>query len=215
MKKIIELKLLIFIVLNITFFVVNSSAQNPKNKLNVKDYLELLTDDYIICPLENCNCEKIEDLRNGYISYKKSGDAEAFFQMALFKNYKKQNFFVIHSLRMACADIFDCANTERITHFLKYENNKWVNIKSVIMPEISSSLFYDNSENVKILNKHNGYLNYKYELPRKGTTVKLEIVICDYITEEITNQKYEKLIKEKKIRYLKWNKKLTKFQFVK
>ena len=124
MKKIS--KILFLFTISFVFIINNSTAQN---KMNVRSYLNALPDEYIICSLDEDYLTKTEDINNGYIAYfVPYMTKEPFFQITLFKNSKKEDFIVIHTAKAGCQVFFDCANIERETKFLKYENNKWVNL---------------------------------------------------------------------------------------
>ena len=205
------MKTLILIVVNITLLISSTTAQN---NMNVKDYFNALPEEYIVCRLENNGYTKVEDIGNGYISYTVPSQKEPFFQITLFKNNKKESFIVMHTKNI-CGDFFSCKEVNKQTKFLQYEDGKWTNVEDIILPEITPKLFYDNDEYSKLLNNKEDY-SYKYKLPRYGTTVEIEIMICDEITEspKISYATYQKLESQKKTVYLKFNKELSKFEII-
>ncbi|MEN0047840.1 MAG: hypothetical protein AAF806_12335, partial [Bacteroidota bacterium] len=111
-----------------------------------------------------------------------------------------------------CGDIFACFELD--SFFYIYEDGHWMKADTVVLPEITPKLFYDDPSNSEILEKY-GYFNYHYLLPRYGTEIKIELSICDYLQfdyPEVTDQQYDKLIQEKKVVYLKWEKSSNQFK---
>lgn len=210
------MKRLLFTIALLTF-IVKSNAQVSSKAKNIQDYFELIEEEWI-CDMIYSK-EKLVDIRNGFISFGSKDWDEPFFQMALFKDCKGKDLIVIHSPGYACADIFACAHTEeRKTFFLKYEKEEWVDVSQVVLPQILTEYFYEDSTNAKIVNEYASHA-IAYELPQFGQTIRLKLEICDgYINFDfpdepiVSDEQIEKLLKERKTLLLNWNKKLGIFQ---
>jgi hypothetical protein len=200
--------------------MVKSNAQVIEKKMNIQDYFDLIKDEWF-CDMIEWRTKKIVDINNGYIAYQRLNEEfEPLFQMALFKDVNRKDIIVIHRPGYACADIFDCAETaERKTCFLKYEKEEWVDVSHVVLPQILTEHFYEDSTNAKIVNEYAQHA-IAYELPQFGQTIKLNLMICDgyinfdYPADEpiVSDEQIEKLLKERKILLLNWNKRLGIFQ---
>ena len=213
----IKMKKIIFTIV-LLIFMVKSNAQVFEKTKNIQTYFDLIKDEWI-CSFTDAH-KKIVDIGNGYISFKPlDADQEPLFQMALFKDFKGKDLIVIHSPGYACADIFACAHTEeRKTYFLKYENEDWVDVSQVVLPQILTEHFYNDSTIAKMVNEYAPHA-IAYELPQFGQTIKLKLEICDgYINFDypdepiLSNEQIEKLLKERKTLFLKWNKTLGVFE---
>ncbi len=194
------------------------NAQVVEKDKNIQDYFALIKAEWI-CDFHD-SYKKIIDVRNGYIAFSTSeNELEPIFQMALFKGYREKDVVVIHLPGYACGDIFACPTTEnRRTYFLKYENEGWVDVSHVVLPQIAIEQFYQDSNNTNIVIKHAPHA-INYELPRFGLTIRLKLEICeDYINFDypdnpiVSDEQIDKLLKERKVLFLKWNKRLGVFQ---
>lgn len=185
--------------------------------MNIQDYFELIKEEWI-CDLIYSK-EKLVDISNGFISFTSKDWDEPFFQMALFKDVNRKDIIVIHRPGYACADIFDCADTaERKTCFLKYDKEGWEDVSHMVLPQILTEHFYEDSTNAKIVNEYAQHA-IAYELPQFGQTIRLTLEICDgYINFDypdehiVSDERIERLLKERKTLLLNWNKRLGIFQ---
>lgn len=211
------MKRIIFTIALLTF-MVKSNAQVSENVKTIQNYFDLIKEEWI-CDF-NPSYKKIVDIRNGFISFRSlENEMEPIFQMALFKDLKGEDIIVIHLPGYACGDIFACAATEdRKTYFLKYEKEEWVDISHLVLPQIHTEHFYEDSTNTKIVNKYAPHA-IAYELPQFGHTIRLKLEICEgYINFDypdkpmVSEEQIEKLLKERKTLLLKWNKSLGLFQ---
>lgn len=157
--------------------------------------------------------EKVVDIRNGFLAFKQRGyeeEAPSSFQVALFKGTDDKDIIAVST--RDCGDVFDCHNLA--SFFYVYEDGNWTETDTILLPEIRTELFYNDSSNSELLDKY-GYFDYRYILPRYGTDIRIELSICDYLQfdhPEVTDQQYDKLIQEKKAVYLKWEKKTDQFK---
>jgi len=149
------LRILFVSILSIFLLGQIASAQ-PKQPGNVRDFFNLLPQQYF--PLEDCsanptqkNCERarreylkshleVEDNANGYMKGGCDG-AQYCFTLALFK--RANNIYIV-ALHVE-------GDEEDENYFLEYKNRKWFNISAQVVPKFSQ--------------------NNVYELPRKGTTI--------------------------------------------
>jgi hypothetical protein len=213
------MKRILFTIALLTF-IVKSYAQGSGKAKTIQDYFELIKEEWI-CDFTHSH-KKIVDSRNGYISFRPlESEFEPLFQMALFKDCKGKDLIVIHSPGYACADISDCPETEeRKTYFLKHEKEEWVDVSHVVLPQILTEHFYEDSINAKIVNEYAQHA-IAYELPQFGHTIRLKLEICEgYINFDnpdepiVSDEQIEKLMKQRKTLLLKWNKRLGIFQLV-
>ena len=211
------MKKIIFTITLLTF-LVKSNAQVSEKTKTIQDYFDLFKADWKCGSMDSH--EKIVDIKNGFIAIKSFDEGmEPVFQMALFKDVNRKDLIVIHIPGYACADIFACANTEdRKTYFFKYEKEEWVDVSDVVLPQILTKHFYEDSTNTKIVNKYAEHA-IAYELPQFGHTIQLKLEICDdYINFDspedpvVSDEQIERILKERKTVLLKWNKRLGVFQ---
>lgn len=193
-------------------------AQKNNSKWNVHTYFDHLPDTcFYLCDWRDTSEYsmansgiKTTDLKNGFISFKRHNDEKDFFQIALFKGSGNKDFVTVST-----RECESCCCFTPTSFFYLYEDNTWKDVSSTFLPSINPSLFYIDAEQAELLNKL-GYYRYNFILPQKGTTIKVELDICDYIVEEnedeITFEQYEKLVSDKKVISLDWNKKLNQFQ---
>ncbi|MEL7121743.1 MAG: hypothetical protein AAFO07_20000 [Bacteroidota bacterium] len=191
---------------------MNLAAQQDKLGNNVQFYFDHLPDTcFYLCDWRDNNVyskEKIVDIRNGFIAFKTGKDFPDAFQIALFKGNNKD---VIVVSNREC-EAFACFTPT--SFFYIYENNNWIEASKIILPRISTNLFYDDSSNSDLLDKY-GYFRYDFILPQFGTTIKIELDICDYLQvdyPEVTDQQYDRLIDEKKSVNLVWDRHSNKFE---
>lgn len=203
--------------------MVKSNAQGFEKAKTIQDYFNLIITESKY-EIRHCNWlnekrfKKIVDIRNGFISYTLLADKEPDLQMALFKDNKKEDLIVIHFKKHVCADYFACPETDGIqTYFLKYEDESWADVSDVVLPPVLVKYFYEDSTNTKIVNTYAPHA-IAYELPRFGHIVRLKLEICDdYINYEeiepkVSDEQIDKLLKDRKIRLLKWDKRFGQFQ---
>ena len=161
-------------------------------------------------------CEKIIDINNGYIATQLYDFGRPPpFQMAMFKDNNNAPLIVIRA--ETCGDHFACAELEEKSSFLKYKNGKWVDVADKVLPKITLEHFFNDKKEVNTLKQLNYHI-FRFHPPRIGTTMKVTIEICDYIEcddrveDAISSKEYERLLKERKTLFLKWDKELGKFQ---
>ena len=194
-----------------------SLAQNQQRR-DIQFYFDHLPDTcFQLCNLRELNVmqyhEKVVDIRNGFLAFKQSGyeeEAPYSFQLALFRGTDDKDIIVVSA--RDCGDVFDCHDL--VSFFYLYEDGNWAEADTILLPEIRTELFYNDSSNSDLLNKY-GYFNYLYILPRYGTEIRIELSICDYLQfdhPEVTDQQYDKLIQERKAVYLKWEKSSNQFK---
>jgi hypothetical protein len=204
-------KFIIFI--NIIILIeFNSFAQSSGSPRDIKFYFDHLPDScFKLCNWRDPDrhyFEKIVDVKNGFISFKRDKDFPDFFQMALFKG--SNNIDVIVVSNREC-EAFACFTPT--SYFYQYKNNVWIPADNEIFPKITPENFYKDSYNYDLLNKY-GYYSYNFILPQNGTKIKIEIDICDYLQEdhpEVTDDQYKRLVNERMIIYLNWNNKSNRF----
>ena len=198
--------------------MVKSNAQLFEKEKDIRNYFDLMKPEWF-CDFHP-TYKKIVDVKNGYISFRTlENELEPIFQMALFKDSEGKDLIVIHVPGYACADIFDCANTEeRKTYFLRYEDEEWVDVSQVVLPQIQTHNFYEDSNTIKIVDTY-APNSIAYQLPQYGQTIRLKLEICDgYINFDypdepvVSNEEIQKILDERKILLREWNKKLGFFQ---
>ncbi|MEM8527529.1 MAG: hypothetical protein AAGG68_23005 [Bacteroidota bacterium] len=194
------------------------SFSQSKQKRDIQFYFDNLPDTcFQLCKLKvpsvMSSHRKVLDIRNGFISFKQwpyDDNDPASFQAALFKGSDNKDIIAVST--RSCGDMFACFYLN--SFFYIYEDGNWVKADTLLLPEITLKLFYDDSSNSNLLNKY-GHFEYHYILPRYGTEIKIELSICDYLTfdnPEVTDEQYDKLIREKKVVYLKWEKSSNQFK---
>ena len=196
-------------------FHKETEAQESQKNWNIKDYYDLLKQEhdtirnykYGLCVwYDETDCEKIIDINNGYIATDFTTFNIPYFQMTMFKDYKSENLIVIHAAN--CGDYFACAELEELNSFLIYDSGIWVDVSEKVLPQITLEHFFTDKKDVYTLKKLNYHI-FRFYLPRLGTTMKVTIEICDYIAYDdmeenaISYEEYERLLKERKTRYLK------------
>lgn len=156
------------------------------------------------------NAKKVIDIRNGFLSFNSHEGFSDDFQLVLFKGTNNKDIIAVSTRE---CEVFDCFTPT--SFFFIYENGKWVKADTMLLPEITTELFYNDSSNSDLLNKYDGYFRYHYLLPRYGTEIKIELDICDYLQVDyprVTDQQYDKLIQKRKPVYLKWEKDSNQFK---
>lgn len=216
------MKRLIFLI-PLLVVLVKSNAQDFAKAKTIQDYFNLIRTESTY-EISHCNWlnenrfKKIVDISNGFIAFTLLEEKEPVLQMALFKDNKQEDLIVIHLKKYVCADYFACAETDGIqTYFLKYEAESWVNVSDEVLPQVPVNYFYEDSTNAKIVNTYAPYA-IAYELPRFGHIVSLKLEICDgYINYDeveptISDEQIDELLKARKSRLLKWDKRVGRFQ---
>lgn len=153
------------------------------------------------------------DIKNGFISFKRRNEEIDFFQSAVFKGSNSTKFVAVSTRE---CEAFACFNPR--SYFFQWQKQGWRKADSLLMPAAYLPLFYQDTLVYPLLEKYKGYFHYNYILPRKGTTIKVELEVCDYIKEdhpEVTDVNYQQLIKEKRPVFLVWNRQTNSFRLMK
>ena len=186
---------------------------------SIVDYYHLLSSD-IVCDFD-LRYQRIVDNTNGYLGFISADDhQETAFQMALFKDTSERDLIVIHTHGYVCADIFDCARTEeRKTLFVRYEDDTWADVQSLVLPDIDIDLFYNDTTLASIVKRYASYA-IAYDLPRYGLSVRLHLEICDdYVNFDdplhpvVSDDLIARLLQERKDMWLTWDRDMGLFRF--
>jgi hypothetical protein len=158
----------------------------------------------------------IIDEKNGYAGYLKvPGRTDMSFEMALFKSRNAPPVVVVSNER---SDM-QCSSYE--TFFLQRVGNEWVEVKDKVLPVIDPRMFWDDSRAAGRLAKIVTVAPtsaYHFELPRRGTQMKVTLEICDYFDEdppEATLKEFNKLKETARPIRLDWDSQSGKFKFMK
>lgn len=205
----------------------NALSQKPVSKWQISDYLENLPEKYKQLGHHNPPTKKttIIDNKNGYAAYLGSEDefAEPILEMALFKPKKGTPTIVVTNLE----DDHVCMNS--YTYFLQVKNNKWVDVKDIVLPKLDFSMIFidgKNDETYKFyqeMQKKYGdkvaSLEYIFSPPRIGTKMEVNLGMCDWIDERVEENEdlegYTMIPDSFKPIFLQWNKSKGKFEIEK
>ena len=98
--------------------------------------------------------------------------------------------------------------------------SKWAVVKRDVLPPLNLKIFWDKPQSaervLKIIKESS--ISYHFEPPRRGTRMKVCLEICDFLEDEVPNEKpveLEKLIESAKPIYLEWDKQNGKFKLAK
>lgn len=213
---------------NGVFELSGSSAKNKIKQTNwkISDYLENLPEKYktFYGDIDTSpeSFKKIVDDKNGYVAFVQS--EAVWFEMALFKPQKGIPTLVISNYQE------DGVCSEFETFFLQKKGLDWVDVKSLVAPTLTQSMFFTKKTAAKkfgnlqkIYGDRMGGFDYKYSLPRNGTRIKVSPVFCDWVDEEPAvpsrperrDEEPEDFLNFTKPIFLKWNKSAGKFEFAK
>lgn len=156
----------------LTFGAATISAQK-KPPRTVEDFYLLLPAKYIqplAAAKDRRKLIKTRDVANGYLYLSGASampDWEGWAEIALFK--KSNGEYVVGVVDGSCATM--CYSG---IEFLEYQNGKWTEVTSRVLPDISERMVLEKykklfPEDTDYNAENPPYLNY--ELPRKGTTV--------------------------------------------
>lgn len=218
----------IIILASIFIFAAAHSAPAQKSEAmdwSIADYVKNLPEKYITASgdFPKPSAENITvDEKNGYAAaftdYPIEADSvdAAFpvFQAALFKSKSKLPLLVVSNYQSDHV----CEKYE--TFFLRRIGNKWTEVEREILPAMNLKMFWDKPQSAeRLLNiTKESFISYHFELPRRGTQVKVSLEICDYLDDnapEAANEEMIKLINSAKTIYLEWDKQNGKFKFAK
>jgi hypothetical protein len=188
-------------------------AQPKNNKLNIEAYFNLLPDTcFYLCNWRGEIAKsvfKTIDNKKGFLAIKRMKNEHDFFQMALFKGKKKEDYIAVSTRECESPACFRPSS-----FFYQYKMGKWLKADSILFAGIKLELFYSDSSDYNLLKTY-GYYKYNYILPQQGTTIRIELELCDYRTTdhpEVTEQQYEKLVRNNKSVYLAWDSNRNNFQ---
>ncbi|MEI2738096.1 MAG: hypothetical protein V9F01_04875 [Chitinophagaceae bacterium] len=194
-----------------------AAAQNDNSGNDIETYFNQLPDScFYLCDWRKGMAEtgiRTVDIRNGFISFKRRKDEIDFFQAAVFKGSNSKRFVAVSTRE---CEAFACFNPR--SYFFLRQKEGWVQADSVLTGGVNLQFFYSDTSVYPLLEKYKGYFHYNYILPRKGTTIKVELEVCDYITEdhpEVTDTQYLQLVKKKQPVLLVWSRLTNRFRLVK
>lgn len=195
----------------------SAAAQKDNGRQDIETYFSQLPDScFYLCDWRKGMAEtgiRTLDNSNGFISFKRRKEETDFFQAALFKGSNNKRFVAVSTRE---CEAFACFNPR--SYFFQRQRQGWIKADSLMMADADLQLFYRDTSFYPMLEKYKGYFHYNYILPRKGTTIKVELEVCDYITEdhpEVTAALYQQLVKEKQPVLLVWNRKANRFRVMK
>ncbi len=210
------------------FIVLSSTAFSQQTRWQISDYLKNLPKKYKTFGGDNVALEEqrktIIDNKNGYAAYqnpKLDDDTEplTFFEIAKFNSQRRYPTIV------ATNYIYDQVCDEYQTFFLQKRGNMWVDVKSLVLPKIKISMFFQDSKTYsqfvklekKLSSKIGGYY-MQFKPPRIGTKMEVKLVFCDYADDDVSKadyDDYQAITKKVSAIYLKWNKSSNKFEVAK
>ncbi|MCY7346667.1 MAG: hypothetical protein LH614_10670 [Pyrinomonadaceae bacterium] len=212
------------ILLAVLVFVTAFSAQAQKRDAedwSIADYVENLPEKYKTFEGDFSLPSKettVIDESNGYAAYLNNlPDPDSnyqpypMFEMALFKSKTKPPLLVVSNMKS------DSACNEYETFFLRRVGSKWTQVKREVLPPMNLKMFWDAPQSaarlLKILKENAA--SYHFELPRRGTRMKVSLEICDYLEDdapEAAGDELQKLIESARPIYLEWDKQSGKFK---
>ncbi len=179
MKKIDISILAIMFVLVCSVFAVQAQTKNKKDKLNVLDYYKLLPANANLLSPNILDDEytkiAVKDTKNGYL--KIEGAFEGWIEVALFR--KKNGSAILLVGENSCGP---ACGTELNAY--KMVNGKMENVTNKMIPTISEDELREkfrrdrNDSNAEMI-------SYIFELPRYGTTIKINDDDTGYLIYEI------------------------------
>lgn len=155
---------------------------------------------------------KTIDKQNGFLSFKRHKEEHDFFQAALFKGSNKGHYVAVSTRE---CEAFACFHPR--SFFFVRQKETLVQADSILFSGITTLLFYQDTSLGKLSEDYQGYFRFNFILPQKGTTVRVELDICDYLTEDhpaVSEMQYQKLISEKKTILLQWHPKENRFRII-
>ncbi len=150
---------------------------------------------------------KMLDIKNGFIGFQRNKEEGFFFQAALFKGSKGEKFVLIRN--QACEH---CCCEEPKTFFYQIIKGKWQKAEKGL-PIFRASDFIQHEGLGQKLENIGGYVDFKIDIPRYGTSLKVKMLICDYVVEDghLDPDEYEKLLKLNAEQTYLWDKKQNRF----
>lgn len=147
-----------------------ASAKARQSPHTVLDFYMLLTSEEMP-PLESIKNRKsiieVQDIRNGYIKLNGSyweGSGE----IALFK--KTDGSYIVALVETGCGPI--CSSSLK---FLRYQDNRWLNVTEQLLPEMSDALLLKEYRRVTGSGGKFDAIPVLYDLPRIGKSIKVGI----------------------------------------
>ena len=215
------------ILLAVLVFVTVFSAQAQKRDAedwSIADYVENLAEKYKTFEGDFSLPSKettVIDESNGYaayLSHPPNSDSNhqpyPIFEMALFKSKTKPPLLVVSNMKS------DSACNEYENFFLRRVGSKWTEVSREVLPPMNLKMFWDAPQSAARLLKiiKESAASYHFELPRRGTRMKVSLEICDFLeddTPEAAGKELRKLIDTTKPIYIEWDKQNGKFKSAK
>lgn len=161
----------------------------------------------------------IIDEENGYAAYFEplppgvnfNGTQVPILEMALFRSEKRPPLVVVSNR------IVD-SNCERWeTFFLRHIGKGWSEVDGLVLPPLDLRQFWptkpESATRTVAIVQRSG-ISYRFQLPRRGTQMRVNLAICDYLEDDVsegTAKELQKLIGSVGTIRFDWNAKTGKF----
>lgn len=205
-----------FVTLLLVAFI--SATAHAQGEWKISDYLKQLPERFktfsgdFAPPSEETT---VIDDRNGYAAYMDSPRRSyAVFEIALFKSPTAPPLLVVSNTQA------DAQCTDYETFFLRQAGGEWVDVSAKVLPPLELKMFWQDKRSaarLEAIRKGQGdasVATFHFEPPRRGTTMKVSLAICDYLdddTPQETVYEMSRLIETAGPVYLLWDAKKGAF----